>query len=108
MAYTAVDYGMETPETIDRFGTEQEYEVKGYNGRRRVRHYVQPVRSQSLEDTPKAPRRFWWTSNRYIKSYTYRMLLHNDRSVQANLGPDGSVLVLLDGKVIYREGGRHA
>ncbi|AEL97743.1 hypothetical protein DANDELION_73 [Mycobacterium phage Dandelion] len=45
MAYTIVDYGEQTPQTMDRFGTEQECLVWGRNGDRTFSHYVVPQRS---------------------------------------------------------------
>ena len=107
VAYTVVDYGSETPLTVDRFGTEQSYGVDGRNGAQRVRHDVTPVRSAPHDEAPTGPvRRFWWTFNRCTRHRSYRVLTHTGRSIVAHVDDDGRLRVLVDGATVHDERNR--
>jgi len=101
MAYTSVDYGELTPETLDRFGTEQRYQVFGVNGEDIVNHHVVPERTNSMVKRLGLALR-GWSSHRYHGYCNYFLGVH-ERDLEIRRFVDGRIKLFLDGRPVYTE-----
>ncbi|ACH62302.1 hypothetical protein PLEIONE_70 [Mycobacterium phage Pleione] len=114
MAYTVVDYGEQTPQTLDRFGTEQECLVWGRNGDRHFHHHVVPQRSswsrRALKRLQRVARReedrFTWEGTNVPGTMLYHVRLNSGRVVTITDSADGRVAVRVDHQHVYRETNR--
>jgi len=101
MAYARIDYGCETPESIDRYGTEQTYRVFGVNGGETVLHTVTPVRDDTVLGRL-GLRIMAWMHLRHAGVSTYHLDIHG-RKLEIRHHGDGRIKLTLDGKQAYFE-----
>jgi len=101
MAYARIDYGMQTPQSLDRFGTEQTYRVYAVNGERHDCHVVEPVRSNGVLQRL-GLRITKWAHNRHHGIHDYELDIHG-RTLKIRHFGDGRIKLTLDGKRAYAE-----
>lgn len=101
MAYATVSYGEETPQTIDRFGTEQTYRVWAVNGNLCQNHRIEPVRTNGVVQRMGLRIKGWGRSV-YHGLHNYDLDIHG-RQLHIRHYSDGRIRLHLDGEQIYFE-----